>query len=96
MHLVRKLSRYGPIYLHAEENPQKRLTLLKAELGKTDHHKIILRNPSNKETTVRSENTNPGNFDIEPPVQVIPPYTNAIATIHYIPSKLDDIEHADI
>ena len=32
--------------LHAEENPQKRLTLLKAELGKTDFHKIILRNPS--------------------------------------------------
>lgn len=46
------------LHLIGTEAPITRLPTLKSELGKSEHHKIVLENPSNQEVHVHTHITN--------------------------------------
>ncbi len=75
--------------LSAEENAVIRLPTMKAELGKSETHEVMLENPSPKETFVTFKISNTGNFDVIPERIMIPPYDSAAVRIRYTPSDLE-------
>jgi hypothetical protein len=62
---------------------------LKAELGKTENHRVALENPSSKEVTVAYKIMNSNNFDVAQDNIKISPYDSVDVDIRYTPSDLD-------
>ncbi len=60
--------------LTATDVEMVRLPILKAELGKTARHELVLNNPSNQDTSITHRIQNPSNYDVLPEKLVIPAY----------------------
>ena len=60
--------------LAATDVEMVRLPILKAELGKTARHELVLNNPSNQDTSITHRVQNPSNYDVLPEKLIIPAY----------------------
>ena len=64
--------------------------------GKTEQFEVQLENPSNIEVKVNIKNSNEHNFDILPPIIILPPYEIVPVMIRYTPSDLEVTEVGEI
>ena len=69
---------------------------MRAELGKTTYHEVILRNPSDRQTEVRYVINNSMSFDVKPKKIMIPPLNEKRVKIYYIPSLLNEDENGEV